>query len=280
MALVHWHFYSASLGMQRSAEVVLPQSSSGIGVGGRERGDRIPVLYLLHGWSDDHTIWQRRTSIERYALEKGLAVIMPGTDLGFYTDMKYGYDFWQFFSGELPELTAEFFPRLSTRREDTFVAGLSMGGFGALKLGINCPERFAAAASLSGLTDPLWQYHGGAGGREGRANEAWLNIFGEEDELRGSESDLHAKLEELIASGRPMPRFYQTCGTEDFLYGINVEFRDKFKDRIDLTYHEERGVHEWGYWDQNIQRVIDWLPIEAHAKADTKAHTDGGKGAR
>jgi S-formylglutathione hydrolase FrmB len=269
MALVHWHFYSASLGMQRTIDVVLPQSSSGIGVGGRKQGGRIPVLYLLHGWSDDHTIWQRRTSIERYALDKGLAVIMPGTDLGFYSDMKYGYDFWQFFSKELPELVAEFFPRLSTRREDTFVAGLSMGGFGALKLGINCPERFAAAASLSGLTDPLWQY------REGRANETWLNIFGSEDELKGGESDLHFKLEGLIASGKTMPRFYQTCGTEDFLYPINVEFRDKFKDRIDLTYHEESGIHEWGYWDRNIKRIIDWLPLEAGLPIE--AERDGVK---
>jgi S-formylglutathione hydrolase FrmB len=264
MALIHWHFYSASLGMQRSADVVLPQSSNGIGVGGKEQ-ESIPVLYLLHGWSDDHTIWQRRTSIERYALEKGLAVLMPGSDLGFYTDMKYGHDFWEFFSRELPELAAEFFPRLSARREDTFVAGLSMGGFGALKLGINCPERFAAVASLSGLTDPLWQW------RAGKVSEEWLNIFGGEGEVRGSVNDIHFKLEELIASGKPMPRFYQTCGTEDFLYGINAEFRDKFKDRIDLTYHEEAGVHEWAYWDRNIRRVIDWLPLRADQAPDREA---------
>ncbi|GHU86849.1 tributyrin esterase [Spirochaetia bacterium] len=270
MALVHTHFYSAALGMQRTIDVVLPQSASGIGVGGTESGGNIPVLYLLHGWSDDHTIWQRRTSIERYALEKGLAVIMPGSDLGFYTDMKYGYDFWEFFSNELPQIVAEFFPRLSTKREDTFVAGLSMGGFGALKLGINCPERFAAAASLSGLTDPLWQY------RANRVNEDWLNIFGEEDEIRGSSSDIHFKLEELIASGKPMPRFYQTCGTEDFLYEINVAFRDRFKDRIDLTYHEEPGIHEWGYWDRNIQRIINWLPIAANSDS-AKNTTKGAK---
>ncbi|GHT66859.1 tributyrin esterase [Spirochaetia bacterium] len=261
MALVHTHFFSATLGMQRTIDVVLPQSASGIGVGGREQGSSIPVLYLLHGWSDDHTIWQRRTSIERYALEKGLAVIMPGSDLGFYTDMKYGYDFWEFFSNELPQIVAEFFPRISTRREDTFVAGLSMGGFGALKLGINCPERFAVVASLSGMVDPLWQY------RSGKANEDWLNIFGEENELKGSNSDIHFKLEELIASGRSMPRFFQTCGTEDFLYEINVAFRDRFKDRIDLTYHEEPGVHEWGYWDRNIRRIINWLPIAANSNA-------------
>jgi S-formylglutathione hydrolase FrmB len=283
MALVEWHFYAASLGMQRTIDVVLPQSSGGTGAGGRNRGDgvspgmrdRIPVLYLLHGWGGDHTVWQRRSSIERYALDRGLAVIMPGTDLGFYSDMKYGYDFWQFFSAELPELVAEFFPRLSTRREDTFVAGLSMGGFGALKLGINCPERFAAAASLSGLTDPLWQY------REGRVTGDWRTIFGEEEELRGSESDLHFKLEELIASGKAMPRFYQTCGTEDALYGINVEFREAFKDRIDLTCHEEPGGHEWEYWDRNIRRVIDWLPIrdEPDGSGGADGSRDGGKGA-
>jgi S-formylglutathione hydrolase FrmB len=259
MALVHAHFYSAVLGMQRTIDVVLPQSASGIGVGGTERKNSIPVLYLLHGWSDDHTIWQRRTSIERYALEKGLAVIMPGSDLGFYTDMKYGYDFWEFFSSELPDIVKEFFPRISTGREDTFAAGLSMGGFGALKLGINCPDRFAAVASLSGLVDPLQQY------RSGKVNENWLNIFGEEDELKGSNSDIYFKLEELIASGKPMPRFYQTCGTGDFLYEINVAFRDRFKNRIDLTYHEEPGIHEWGYWDRNIRRIINWLPITANS---------------
>jgi S-formylglutathione hydrolase FrmB len=137
-----------------------------------------------------------------------------------------------------------------------------MGGFGALKLGINCPEKFAAIASLSGLTDPLWQY------KDNRVNEAWLNIFGTEDEIISSTSDLHYRLEQLIASGRETPRFYMTCGTEDFLYEINVQFRDKFRDRIDLTWHEEPGVHEWGYWDRNIQRVLDWLPITANEKKD------------
>jgi S-formylglutathione hydrolase FrmB len=269
MALIHAHFYSDALGMQRSIDVLLPQRANGIGEAGEGGGSvpcgNVPVLYLLHGWSDDHTGWQRRTSIERYALDKGLAVIMPGTDLGFYTDMKYGYDFWQFFSKELPGLVHEFFPRISTRREDTFVAGLSMGGFGALKLGINCPEQFSAVASLSGLTDPLWAYQNRDKDDDGAV---WLNIFGDEDEMRGSVNDIHCKMEELIASGKTRPRFYQTCGTEDFLYKINVAFRDRFKDRIDLTYYEEAGAHEWDYWDRNIQRVINWLPLAANKEAN------------
>jgi S-formylglutathione hydrolase FrmB len=268
MALIHAHFFSEALGMQRTMDVVLPQKANGIGVNGEDSEAELPVLYLLHGWSDDHTIWQRRTSIERYALEKGLAVIMPGSDLGFYTDMKYGYDFWEFFSRELPEITTEFFPRISKRREYTFVAGLSMGGFGALKLGINCPERFGAAASLSGLVDPLWQY------KNGSANEAWLNIFGDEDEVRGSVNDLPFMMEKLIAEsaapGKAVPKFFQTCGTEDFLYEINAAFRDRFKDRVDLTYHEEPGSHEWSYWDRNIQRVLNWLPIPANQGTEKK----------
>lgn len=259
MALIHVNFYSKALGMQRSMDVIMPQKANGIGQGSVKSEEKIPVLYLLHGASDNHTIWQRRTSIERYALEKGLAVVMPATDLGFYADMKYGYDFWQFFSYEIFELVNEFFPGISTAREDTFVAGLSMGGFGTLKLGIMCPERFAAAASLSGLVD-LVNWYGGD------FDKQFELIYGTKEEVTGSINDLPYQMEQLIASGKPMPKFYMTCGTEDFLYPMNVEFRDRFKDRIDLTYHEEPGIHEWSYWDRNIQRILNWLPLKANEK--------------
>jgi S-formylglutathione hydrolase FrmB len=184
---------------------------------------------------------------------------MPATDLGFYADMKYGYDFWRFFGEEIFDIVHEFFPGLSTEREDTFVAGLSMGGFGTLKLGIMCPERFAAAASLSGMVDLVSWY----GENMDRPFEL---IYGTKEEVAGSINDLPYQLEQLIASGKSMPKFYMTCGTEDFLYPMNVSFRDRFKDRIDLTYHEEPGSHEWEYWDRNIKRIINWLPIKANEK--------------
>lgn len=259
MALIHVNFFSKTLGMQRSMDVIIPQKANGIGQGSGVNKDKIPVLYLLHGGSDDHTIWQRRTSIERYALEKGLAVVMPATDLGFYADMKYGYDFWQFFSKEIFEIVHEFFPGLSTERKDTFAAGLSMGGFGALKLGIMCPERFAAAASLSGMVDPVSWYS------ENRDKQFEL-IYGTKEEVAGSINDLPCQMEQLITSGKSMPGFYMTCGTEDFLYPMNAAFRDRFKDRVDLTCHEEPGIHEWGYWDRNIQKILDWLPLKANEK--------------
>ncbi len=259
MALIHANFFSVSLGMERQVDVILPQEANGIGQKGKEGSGKVPVLYLLHGASDDQTIWQRRTSIERYAVAKGLAVVMPSTDLGFYTDQKYGYDYFQYFSKELPDLINEFFPMISEKREDTFVAGLSMGGFGAFKLGINCPERFSYAASLSGFLDPVLA----AENATRKPNE---NNFGTLEELRGSVNDLPAKLEEQLAKKVKLPRFFQACGTEDFLYAMNVKFRDTFKERIDLVYFEEPGTHEWGFWDRNIQRVLDWLPLEKAAE--------------
>lgn len=255
MALIHANFYSETLGMERSIDVILPQAQNGIGQKGEAKSEKVPVLYLLHGASDDQTIWQRRTSIERYAVAKGLAVVMPATDLGFYTDMKYGYDFYRFFSKELPKVVHEFFPIISERREDTFVAGLSMGGFGAFKLAINCPEQYGYAASLSGFIDPVR-------GLQDEGHSFLLNVMGDSREVMHGINDLPWRLEQQLKRGVKLPKLCMCCGTEDFLYEMNVHFYKQFKDRADLTYWEEPGTHEWGFWDRNIQRILDWLPLE------------------
>ena len=154
MALLHVDFFSDVLGMCTNMDVILPETTVGqIGMEGHGSDGKCPTLYLLHGMSDDHTIWQRRTSIERYASEYNLAVVMPTTHLGWYTDMDMGYDYWTFISKELPEICRRFFPQMSARREDTFAAGLSMGGYGAMKCGLLAPETFSCCASLSGELD-------------------------------------------------------------------------------------------------------------------------------
>src|SRR5213080_4930690 len=133
--------------------VLLPQrTTTQIGMAGGGSDEPPPVLYLLHGLSDDDTIWLRRTSIERYVAPLGLAVVMPQVHRSFYTDQASGGNYWTFLSEELPELVGTLF-RVSQRREDTFVAGLSMGGYGAVKWALRQPDRFAAAASLSGGLD-------------------------------------------------------------------------------------------------------------------------------
>ena len=136
MALLNVYFFSEVLGKQVPANVVLPQRSRGmIGMDSIEnKVETYPTLYLLHGMSDDHTIWERRTSIERYASEKGIAVVMPNGDLSWYMNTKYAGNYFTFMSDELVAVMRDFFPKMSPRREDTFVAGLSMGGYGAFKL--------------------------------------------------------------------------------------------------------------------------------------------------
>lgn len=255
MALIHANFYSETLGMERSMDVILPQSQNGIGQTGQQEQGKTPVLYLLHGASDDHTIWQRRTSIERYAVAKGLAVVIPCTDLGFYCDMKYGYDFYQFFSKELPKLVHEFFPMISQERKDTFIAGLSMGGFGAFKLAINCPEQYSYAASLSGYLDPVM-------GMQEMGEGFLQDVMGSTEETARSINDLPWRLRQQLEAETELPQLFMCCGTEDFLYKMNRHFYETFKDQLQLTYWEEPGTHEWGFWDRNIQRVLDWLPLD------------------
>lgn len=258
MALLNVSFYSEVLGMQSSMNVILPQRSRGeIGVGSiEEKLDTYPTLYLLHGMSDDHTIWERRTSIERYASEKGIAVVMPNGGLSWYTDMKHGGRYFTFMSEELITICRDFFPRMSKKREETFAAGLSMGGYGVFKLALRCPETFSCAASLSGALDFETFYD--------RTSPGFAyNIAGDrETEFRGSDNDLFAVASRLKESGRPLPRLWQWCGTEDYLINDNHRMRDHLMSLgYDLTYSESEGNHNWACWDKWIQAILAWLPI-------------------
>ncbi len=174
MALIHCDFFSNVLGLSTSMYVILPQQTvNQIGMKGVAKGKKHKTLLLLHGLSDNHTIWLRRTSIERYVAPLGLAVVMPAVQRSFYTDMAKGLKYEEFVSLELPEIARSFFP-LSDRREDNYVAGLSMGGYGAFKLALRRPENFAAAASLSGALDIAFR----AGEIEPDFQKELQNIFG------------------------------------------------------------------------------------------------------
>ncbi len=258
MALIHCDFFSETLRTSTSMCVILPQQTSGqIGMASTASRADHPTLYLLHGLSDDHTIWQRRTSIERYVADLGLAVVMPAVGRSWYTDMAHGPAYWWFLSDELPGLARSFVP-LSGRREDTFVAGLSMGGYGAFKLAMRCPERFAAAASLSGGLDVA----GLARHVYMEGREEFHSIFGDTRTIRGSDNDLFHLAQQFAARVGPRPRLYQCCGTEDFIYRDNVRFRDHaLQLGLDLTYQEASGEHNWAFWDEWIQRVLSWLPL-------------------
>jgi S-formylglutathione hydrolase FrmB len=256
MILNEVNFFSEVLTMRSTMYVLLPQRT--LAETQSKRASKYRTLYLLHGHSDDHTAWQRWTSIERYAEAYNLAVVMPAANLSFYTDMAYGKDYFKFISEEVPAVARDMFS-LSEKREDTFVAGLSMGGYGAFKLALTCPEQYAAAASLSGAVDvrEVVKAHGEP------MDEVWLKemraVFGDLGKVPNSKHDLFT-LARKVAKAPLKPRLYQCCGTEDFLYADNVRFRDAVRKlSLDHTYEEGPGAHEWSYWDKMIQNVLAWM---------------------
>ena len=259
MALIDCKFFSESLGMCSSLRVILPETTerrlgdAGVsrpGTAGR-RGH--PTLLLLHGLSDDESIWSRLTSVERYVAPLGLAVVMPNVHRSFYTNMHHGYRYWDFISQEVLRKARSFFP-LSSAREDNFVAGLSMGGYGAFKLALRLPESFSAAASLSGVVD-VAEYRS--------AREAdYALVFGSSAAEYGSEHDLFRMSQLLHERGAERPRLYQCCGTEDGLIAQNRRFRDHLEGRgFDFRYEEGPGGHDWTYWDRSLEKVLSWLGL-------------------
>jgi len=261
LAFLDFHFYSEALNLTCAAHVLLPQpTTTQIGLTGGQARAQYPTLYLLHGLSDDHTIWMRRTSIERYATEHNIAVVMPAVARSFYQDMASGPKYWTFLSEELPALCQRNFP-LSPAREDNFAAGLSMGGYGALRLGLARPDKFAAVASLSGALDLVRRLRE-AGKPFARIDRTeWTGIFGP-DLKAPADADLWFLASKVAASSGPKPALYLACGTEDELIADTRTFRQHLKTAgLPLTYDESPGAHEWGYWDAQIQRVLAWLPI-------------------
>jgi putative tributyrin esterase len=249
VAFLTCDFFSEVLEVGTSITVVLPQPTEDqIGVTAGAAAGPPPVLYLLHGLTDDHTAWHRYTSISRYAEAAGLAVVMPAVHHSFYADEVHGHRYWTYVSEELPSVVASFF-RVSESPEDTFVAGLSMGGYGALKLALSHPDRYAAAASLSGALDLRYLI-----GREDRA-ALFQRAF---DSNVGADDDLFA----LLSAAPSVPPLYIGCGTDDGLLDANKGFIEAANAvGADLTTDLRPGDHEWSLWDAMIRDVIAWLPL-------------------
>ncbi len=249
MALIDLKFYSEALEMQTEVYVVIPQKSSNgeIGIGNNAKEEKYKTLYLLHGLSDDHTIWLRRTSIERYAADYGICVVMPCGHRSFYTDMKYGGKYYTYIAKELPRVIREFF-NVSEKREDTYIAGLSMGGYGAMKIALRENERFCAAAGLSAVADIYREDF----------KKTLVPVFGDNIEIP-REDDLFS-LVETKNNAENKPRLFMAIGTEDFMYEDNLRLKAKIEELdYDYTYLEDAGEHSWSFWDDKIQLALKWM---------------------
>ncbi len=260
MALFQCSFFSKSLMRTVPIQVVLPTDKQ-LPNGEPPKGP-FKTLYLLHGIFGDQTDWVCGTRIQSWAQDRNLAVVMPAGENSFYVDQPKASTYYGRFIGqELVDFTRRTFP-LSEKREDTFIGGLSMGGFGAIVNGLQNPGTFGAVCALSSalILDSMMD------NREYTdflmTNKGYYEaVFGELSQVRGGVNDYDA-LAEKVAPLAEKPRFYLACGTEDGLIAVNRQFRDHLvKLGFDVTYKEGPGVHDWYFWDTYILKVLEWLPL-------------------
>jgi len=223
------------------------------------------VLWLLHGAFGDHSSWLRRTNIETYACEKEIMVVMPGvlnSNYASWPGFGSGFDAEKFLIDELMPLVYHWFPA-SDQREDNFIAGLSMGGQGCARFATWYPEKFAAAAILSG--SPIsW--------RNQSLSDNWASVglfrnqitaAGGIDALRATHTNTWDRLEQLAGTGT-LPRMYVTMGMDDYLYDEWYLPFKEFAQKIglDATFEEYEGhIHDWRFWDMTIQRALDFFDL-------------------
>lgn len=256
--------FSESIGRMTHVNVIIPDPQKNedgtVGINTRLNPgtNGLKTLYLLHGLSDDCTVWHRKTAIERYASEKGIAVIMPDGGRSWYTDEKYGYKYYQYVAKELTAIMEYTFP-LSTDPKDRYIAGLSMGGYGALKIGLREQGRYSKIIALSGVID---MEHRLQIERErvknGQVNcEALKWAFGEELTVPDPDNTVYLA-KNYSADFRP--DLFIAIGTDDWHLPINRSFMEKIKNLdFNVTYIEDEGDHLWQYWDEHIEKAIDWM---------------------
>lgn len=257
MANMTLTFYSKELMRETNIQVLLPD----MGETWRESPGKkkYPVLYLLHGLGGNETDWIRKTSLERYAADRQVILVMPNGETGFYTDTAYHMNYFTFLTEELPWYLKNWLP-ISEQRDHTFIAGLSMGGYGALKAALTNPDRYAAAAFFSAALEPEHLEETFPNEEEKPFVRRNIEtIFGTLSPLPPAH-DLYSLLETDCRGGKKLPFLIHYIGTEDFLYEMNQRFERYAKDLgVPILYEEWSGAHEWQFWDLCIKKTLDLL---------------------
>jgi S-formylglutathione hydrolase FrmB len=214
------------------------------------------VLYLLHGLSDDASAWQRYTSIETIAARYGLVVAMPSAGRSFYIDQPNGQKYFSYLTEELPRYLKEVFG-LEQRREDTYIAGNSMGGYGAFKAALLRPELYAAAASFSGvLSIAVLQLLP----QEDPRRDEFVLLFGELEKLVGGEHDPAFWLEAAAKNPSQLPQLFISVTRQEDIYPLSGMFHEACQSLgVQSEYYEEDGAHDWLFWDGEIRRFLSAL---------------------
>lgn len=266
MAIVNLDLYSYELAMNTQATVILPERR---GVPHVARDEAYPVLYLLHGHGQDHTSWLRLTRIEFYLQNSDVIVVMPNANRSSYVDGVNTHRYGSYLTQELPRAMKNWF-NITSDREKTFIAGMSMGGYGTLRAALGCPEQYGAACAMSaGIRMGTCDLRGKAD--KGLAipevpeiNRNFRNTFGAEDKYDGSPFDLRHLARQLNTNSGPTPRILQLCGTEDPLYEENIAFSDFIRKEcpnLDYTWMEGPGIHDFDFWDRESRTMLKFFGL-------------------
>lgn len=264
MAFIQMSIMSKSLMRTVPVNVILPVDKMTLPGMPAIENRPYKTLYLLHGVLGSATDWVNGTRIQRYAEENDLAVVMPSGDNAFYVDQPAGNNnYGEFIGVELVELTRKMFP-LSNKREDTYIGGLSMGGYGALRNGLKYNDTFGAIVALSSalvIEDA-----------PNRTNDSIFFIerrdyaescFGDLNQLLESDKNPKFLVKQMKEQGKQFPKIFMACGERDSLLKVNkdmVEFLTK--NDIEVTFKVGPGSHDWDFWDNFIKEGINWLPAE------------------
>lgn len=254
MAKLNCNFISYTLKRTVDITVIIPSATIPESMGdmfGGEKKDltykgkaKFPVLYLFHGMGNNHATWGGYTNVELFAEERNIAVVMLSAENKSYVNVNDGDKFYDFIENELQDFIVGTFP-VSDKPSDTYIAGLSMGGFGALVHGLSNPEKYAAIGAFSAAVS---------------LNPA--SISGGEDKGILPEYDPDSLADKLISEKARIPKMYIACGEKDFLFDINAEFKNKLiAGGADVTWVTlpEYG-HEWRFWNIQIEKFLDFIP--------------------
>ena len=243
MSYIRCDFASEKIKMMTSMIVLLPE---------RVALSEVPVVYLLHGLTDNCSGWTRFSAIERYARDHGCAVIMPEVQRSFYTDMTLGGNYFSYVLKELPEFCHRTFG-LSLEKEKNYIMGLSMGGYGALKCAMTEPWRFAGCACFSAVADI----------------QGWIEMAPpcEKEEFKAVFNEqLHVpdvcNLMKLVEKADPerFPRIFMTCGEQDGLYPANMRLYRHLQEKgFPVSFQHWEGIHSWDFWDRSVCMAMDSL---------------------
>lgn len=246
MAFMEIQMKSNMLDMNTTIAVIYPEHI--------EKQKKVKVLYLLHGYTGHYMDWMRQTAIERYANMYNICVVMPSVHNSYYTNNIYNIKYFDYVAKELPQIIEHMF-LVSKKKEDRYVAGLSMGGYGALKIGLTYPNTYEKIASLSGAidVDRLYELN-----KHLPKSKQFISAF-RKMPVKGTKNDIFYLLEKAYNKGH-IPGLFIACGTDDFLYPDHINLLKYLNEKnIPYTHQESPGGHEWRLWDMYIKDVLKWM---------------------